>query len=198
MNGNKTTWIQSASNTKIDFLNPNPASINIKDIALGLSRQPRYSGQGKFFYSVAQHSVYAAALVKNPTTRIYALLHDAHEAYMGDIPGPLKSLLGNNLLEIEVKLQHAIYVALDIEQPSVEELLEVHKVDRGLLMPEYHKLYDKYLWNLNGEPDLPKIPDGLISSIWNHEEAMDMFLAYYKSIKGRQLFFSRGNKNGNA
>ena len=66
--------------------------VAIEDIAHGLAYQCRFNGQTSQFYSVAQHSLIVASLV--PTNlRLAALLHDAAEAYLGDMVKPLKVLL---------------------------------------------------------------------------------------------------------
>lgn len=176
---NGTTWIQSASNTKIDFANPDPDSFRIEDIALGLARQPRYAGQGKFFYSVAQHSVYAATQV-SPGNRIHALLHDAPEAYIGDVPGPLKSLIGYQFEDIERAVWRAIYRGLKLSPPSSKQWREVMAVDRGLLNTESTTLFPEKMWQIDDVDD-----------VWvrivemSEQETIDIFLAYYDSIRGR-------------
>jgi hypothetical protein len=69
-----------------------PASICIEDIAHGLSMQPRFGGQLNGFLSVAQHSCLVAVSVP-VEHRLAALLHDASEAYLGDMPSPFKKIL---------------------------------------------------------------------------------------------------------
>jgi len=182
------SWIQSASNAVIDFLNPDPSSFNIEDIALALSRQPRYSGQGMFFYSVAQHSMYVAATLP-PSLRLHGLLHDAHEAYTGDIPGPLKDLLGDTICTIEHSLQTAIYDGLGIQWPSDTDMQEVYRVDKAILLPECDALFTTRLWQSSVEPLNIDIIE------WDMEEVMPTFLAYYNSIRKRSSFW---RKNGNA
>jgi len=72
-----------------DILNPRAEDVRIEDIAHALSQQCRFTGHTKTFYSVAQHSVLASTLVAAPD-ELWALLHDASEAYMGDMNRPLK------------------------------------------------------------------------------------------------------------
>lgn len=73
-------------------LQPRTADVEIEDIAHGLAYQCRFNGQTRVFYSVAQHSLMVASLV-SPELRLAALLHDAAEAYLGDMVKPLKALL---------------------------------------------------------------------------------------------------------
>lgn len=65
--------------------------VHIEDIAHGLAFQCRFNGQTRTFYSVAQHSLFVAGLVP-ARLRLAALLHDAAEAYLGDMVKPLKAL----------------------------------------------------------------------------------------------------------
>lgn len=81
----------------VNYLDPQPETMTDYAIAYGLSQEVRWGGQGRYWYSVAQHSINVANLVWKmthdvPTTRA-ALLHDATEAFMKDIPSPLKRLL---------------------------------------------------------------------------------------------------------
>lgn len=80
---------RTVSGRAVDLERPTPDDILIGDIACGLSRICRYYGQLRQFYSVAQHSLIVASLVE-PQYRLAALLHDASEAYLGDISRNLK------------------------------------------------------------------------------------------------------------
>lgn len=86
------TWILTASGAHFDLADPQPDMINLLDIAHGLANECRYAGQCRWFYSVAQHSTLASHIVA-PELALEALLHDAAEAYIKDIPRPLKLLL---------------------------------------------------------------------------------------------------------
>ena len=86
------TWLLTASGTHFDLVDPQPDMINVFDIAQGLANECRYTGQCRWFYSVAQHATLASQIVPDELT-LEALLHDAAEAYIKDIPRPLKLLL---------------------------------------------------------------------------------------------------------
>ena len=88
--------IQLNSGRYLDLSHPNPDDILIEDIAHGLSNICRFTGQCRKFYSVAQHSVLVANKVmkEHPNLAMAALLHDAQEAYIGDISSPLKEMIG--------------------------------------------------------------------------------------------------------
>ncbi|PTA91274.1 hypothetical protein CWM66_08495 [Kosakonia sp. H7A] len=88
----KETFIQTYSGKKFDYLTATVDVIDIEDIATSLSNICRYCGQLPEFYSVAQHSVLCSQLV--PAEFAFeALMHDAAEAYVQDLPAPLKALL---------------------------------------------------------------------------------------------------------
>lgn len=89
------TWVQTHTGRGVSFLAPTPREITIDDIAVSLSRIPRFHGATTRFYSVAQHSVHCYEITRHasPTdapAALWSLLHDAHEAYTGDLPTPFK------------------------------------------------------------------------------------------------------------
>jgi 5'-deoxynucleotidase YfbR-like HD superfamily hydrolase len=94
-------WIQTFSGKSYHFLDPRQDEISIEDIAHALSNQCRFSGHCRKFYSVAQHSVLCSEVV--PIEYAFqALMHDAPEAYVVDLPRPIKrcgALLGYDKLE---------------------------------------------------------------------------------------------------
>lgn len=86
------TWINTLSGQHFRFTDTDPATISIEDIAAALSNLCRFTGHLEQFYSVAQHSVHVSNLVPREFA-LEALLHDAAEAYCGDVSSPLKALL---------------------------------------------------------------------------------------------------------
>src|SRR6267378_1608096 len=82
-------WIVTYSGLQFYHLAPTPEMVCIEDIAHALSQTCRWTGHTKFHYSVAQHSIYCSFLVPAEHA-LAALLHDASEAYLGDMNRPLK------------------------------------------------------------------------------------------------------------
>jgi len=85
-------WVPTWSGRAFPLLAPTPGDVDIRDIAHALGQIPRFIGHLAAFYSVAQHSMHVAALLP-AAMRLYGLLHDAHEAYLGDWSTPLKLAL---------------------------------------------------------------------------------------------------------
>jgi hypothetical protein len=108
------TWIQTHLGGSMDLLSPRPEDVHPHDIAVSLARLPRFNGHTLDLWSVAQHSTLvlriAEWMVPHPPAglRLAALLHDAHEAYIGDISTPVGELLGSPLRRLKGRLDTAI------------------------------------------------------------------------------------------
>ncbi len=85
-------WMWTYTGRKYWPADPRVEDIHIGDIAHGLAMLCRYTGHTAYFYSVAEHSVLVSLMVP-PELALEALLHDASEAYLGDIGRPLKHFL---------------------------------------------------------------------------------------------------------
>lgn len=109
----------------IELLNPKQSDIQIEDIANGLSLECRFGKQISRFYSVAQHSLLVAALCPLDLKR-EALLHDASEAYLGDVSSPLKALLALTYKPIEYNFELVIFEKYGL---NISRLPEVKKYD---------------------------------------------------------------------
>lgn len=98
----KGPTIMLASGKRFDLLDPMNSDFDIHDIAHGLSHVCRYAGQCRTFYSVAEHSILVSETVDE--FGFEALLHDAAEAFIGDITRPLKQLLPDyKMIEADVE-----------------------------------------------------------------------------------------------
>lgn len=87
--GKPLDFIHTFTGKKFRPLTPDPESIDIRDIAHALAMAARFGGMTRTFYSVAEHSV-RVSLICPPKDALYGLLHDAAEAYLKDIPQPVK------------------------------------------------------------------------------------------------------------
>lgn len=83
-------WVTTYTGKKFHFLDPQPDEVDIVDIAHSLSITTRFGGQCREFYSVAEHSIRVAEIVPQEY-KLLALLHDASEAYLPDLPRPIKA-----------------------------------------------------------------------------------------------------------
>ncbi len=154
---------------------PVSSDINIMDIAHSLSLQCRFTGHCKRFYSVAEHSVRVANLVE-PSLRKQALLHDATEAYIGDISRPLKKMLPE-IKSIERSIQ--IHISREFGIP-VEMHDAVKYADDTLLATEKRDLLGTCPDDVQWET-LPKPIWGQIHP-WSPEDAEHKFLSFFYSL----------------
>jgi 5'-deoxynucleotidase YfbR-like HD superfamily hydrolase len=118
----------------IDLLDPQPEDILIEDIAHQLTNHCRFGGAIKSFYSVAEHSILVCDLCN--IDKLSGLLHDASEAYLCDIPTPLKKLLPE-YLKIEDRFMRVIADKFNFKYPLSDEVKEA---DKKALEIEYEKL----------------------------------------------------------
>lgn len=118
-------WIITYTGRKFYHLYPTPDMISIEDIAHALSMLCRWTGHTRYHYSVAQHSWYCSNLVA-PEFALSALLHDASEAYLGDMNRPLKHFTpaGPAYLEIEERVEDVIYKKFGVPFPLPEAVKE--------------------------------------------------------------------------
>lgn len=88
-NWTRGSWMQTFTGRAFYPIDPSPEDVDIVDIAHALSHLCRYNGHVERFYSVAEHCVLLSELVSRDNA-LWALLHDATEAYVGDMIRPLK------------------------------------------------------------------------------------------------------------
>lgn len=134
-------WMMTASGRQFWPLDPRAEDIDIADIASGLAHQGRYNGHTRHFYSVAQHCALLADhfVARNELAYAkWALLHDAAEAYVGDIIRPLKPYLPG-FVEIERRIELAI--AERFELGGTEIPLPVKEADTKILTDEFIALF---------------------------------------------------------
>lgn len=114
------TCIRTWSGRYVDPLDPDPGTILVEDIAHALSHQCRFGGHLPMFYSVAEHSLLVSEFVA-PEHKLAALMHDASEAYLLDIPSPVKHRLPG-YKEAEDQLMRVIAAKFNFPWPLPAEV----------------------------------------------------------------------------
>jgi len=122
----------------VNVLKPDPATIKINDIAHALSHQCRFSGHTDTFYSVAQHSIMVSQMLDGTGFELHGLLHDAAEAYLIDIPSPVKDFIPG-FKTIEENLMRVISVRFNLVFPFDAR---VKQADIAALEFEYENLFE--------------------------------------------------------
>lgn len=109
------SWMLTATGATVDLRNPTADSISTLDIAHSLALTNRFTGHTTRPYSVAEHSLLVDEIMARefgpmpPAALLAALVHDAHEAYVGDISTPLKQAIGPWVVEdMERHVWHAV------------------------------------------------------------------------------------------
>lgn len=178
----KGDWMQTYTGKAFWPLDPRPEEIDILDIAHALSLTCRYGGHCKKFYSVAEHSLLVSQvcehLYNDKQIILWGLLHDACEAYISDIPRPLKYQLAQ-YLKIEFLVDFAIMEKFGIDRDKV--IRKVKFVDNSLLEFERKQLMSKppMSWNINAFD----IATELISiNCYPPEEAEELFLKRFYEL----------------
>ncbi|RUV69652.1 MAG: hypothetical protein EOR26_05075 [Mesorhizobium sp.] len=151
-------------------LDPMPDELVIEDIAHALSLQCRYGGHCVRFYSVAEHSVHLARHV-SPPNRLWALLHDASEAYLADVPRPVKShLTGYRDAEAGVMAAVVARYGLACTMPD-----EVHQADNRIIGDEMRQ-------NMHEVDPAYGQPLGITLRFWTPEQAECEFLGEFARL----------------
>jgi uncharacterized protein len=138
-------FFRTFSGRRIDSFAPDPCEIDIDDIAHSLAQQCRFLGHTDGFYSVAQHSVLVSELVPAQDA-LWGLLHDAAEAYICDLPAPIKRCrCMRSYRRIENRLLRAV-----ARRFSLPEVLpdSVRQADRLVLATEFRDVttVDDWEW----------------------------------------------------
>jgi uncharacterized protein len=161
-------WIQTRSGVAFYPLAPVVVDIHLDDIAHALGNLCRYGGHSRTFYSVAEHSVLLSYAVPEDLKR-WALLHDASEAFLIDVPSPIKPFL-SGYKEIEARLMHAVAARFGLTWPEPDALRDY---DRRIVSNERAALHGPapQPWTDHGEP-LP----GITITGWMPLQASARFL----------------------
>ena len=172
LHGNNN-WIDTFSGVKVYLANPAVDMIRLADIAHALSNLCRYNGHCKKFFNVAEHSILVAREVLRATGNIVlalaALLHDAPEAYLGDVTGPLKDLLIVYPI-LEARFEAVISERFGLKYPFNHRAIK--RADYEVFFTEADHLFDHdyAVWNREGQRADVRI------ECWDPEKAEKRFL----------------------
>lgn len=169
--------ILTATGVYFDFLQPHVDMVRLEDIAHALANTCRFGGHTRPFYSVAQHSVLASRIVAPEYARA-ALMHDAAEAYLGDVPKPLKRLLPD-YQRIEQRVEAVTLARFGLSLPLP---VQVQRADLVLLATEQRDLmpYHEDKWGCIAR--VTPLPDPIVPV--SPDEAREMFLARWDELFG--------------
>jgi|ERR1700722_9823299 len=170
-----TGWIQLHSGKKFTPTQPRVEDIVLEDIAHSLSMQCRFSGHVREFYSVAQHSVLVSYLCGEHA--LWGLLHDASEAYLVDLPRPIKRMAGfEEYSRVEAKVMAVICQAFNLNpiEPAI-----VKQADSILLATEARDLMSPL------HPEWKQIiePAPFHIKSMNPREAKELFLKRFYQLQ---------------
>lgn len=162
------------SGSYFDFEAPETSNFTIEDVAHGLSMICRFAGQCGRFYSVAQHSVHLSEIVP-PQDAYQGLMHDAPEAFVGDMAKPLKVMLPEYSV-IEKRVEAAVFERFKVAVPLPSTIKEA---DVLMLVTEQHHLMknrDDWEYCRGRTPLDMELPS------WSPGQAKSRFLKRYYAL----------------
>jgi hypothetical protein len=180
---------------------PKPESVRLADIAHSLGQKARFNGHLSRRISVAQHSVAVSLLVwrlcESHTCRDQlareALLHDAHEAYVGDMTRPVKQQLGAVVRDLEARVQSAVWRAFG--QPDIGLHLDawVTVADDAMMVYEAHLFLPHAQWAHDAHTRRDPVVQDALSAI-----AGKLLVVYapLSDVEARDLFLRHAHRLG--
>ena len=165
-------WIQTYSGRAFWPLDPRAEDVELADIAHSLAHQCRFAGHCLKFYSVAEHSVILSRFVSKRAA-LAALLHDAGEAYLVDLPRPIKRAIPQYRAA-----EDAVFAAI-AERFQLDGIPdEVHEADRRILTDEMraNMAAPPAPWSTAAEPL------GIRLHYWSPMEARRAFIARFNEL----------------
>ena len=153
--------IRTYSGKVFDLKILDPESICIEDIGHSLAYTARFGGHLSELYSVGQHSIHVMAQCRKEL-KLAALLHDASEAYLGDMPSPFKKMMPDYK-----KLEHNVMIAISkkfgFDYPLHEE---IKSADHAYLNLEWEAFVNR----------------SIFMEVWKPEETKARFIQMYNSL----------------
>jgi uncharacterized protein len=137
-----TAWLQTMSGVAFSLEAPTPDMVRPDDVAFALSNLTRFTGHVRT-YSVADHCLRVmrrvAADGEPRDVVLAALLHDAPEAFVGDVASPLKRLLGDAYRSVEARVATAVAHRFGLS-PDLLHHPAIVRADLRMLMTEARDL----------------------------------------------------------
>jgi hypothetical protein len=170
-------WLQTHTGRVFPLIDPMQEDVRWPDVIYALAHINRFTGHAGT-YSVAQHSCLVAEQLPHDM-KLYGLLHDAHEAYIGDVSTPLKKTLkmmyGLNLWSLVDSVDEAIHLAADLPHPVPQTIREAVKIaDVRALVTERRDLMraPPQRWGDEYEDVIP-LPEKIVR--WTPHQAIARF-----------------------
>jgi uncharacterized protein len=173
----KGDWFLTYTGKKFYPLDPDPDMICIRDIAHALSQVNRFGGHSREPYNVGHHSILVSSMLE--TDKLEGLMHDAPEAYVGDMVQPLKRFMPE-FREVEKLIWRVICAKYGMKEelpPSVKY------ADLVLLMTEKRDLLVKHPdpWAVT-EEEYPPLPGTIIP--WSSDTSERIFINLFNELTG--------------
>ncbi|NQT21713.1 MAG: hypothetical protein HQ592_18550 [Planctomycetes bacterium] len=187
------SWTRTFSGKKFHLFDPKPEQVCLEDVAWHLSNICRWGGACEFF-SVAQHSIMVSQLLP-PEFALDGLLHDAHEAYLGDVVEPLKQYLRGGfapeaLLESIYDrragiVQAVICEALGVAWPPSDDVLAmINGADLLCRAAEERDLFEQRVCGCVPEADPMEVADVAPIIPLRPFRAREMFCSRWRYLRG--------------
>lgn len=190
--------VETFTGQYVDTSDPDPDTINPADIAHALSQTCRYGGHCQRFYSVAEHAVFVSKRLERKgfsrAIQLAGLHHDDAEAYLGDIPRPMKSLLGAAYERLTKRMDNAIIAALMLDGDAGDFHHDAVKdadnwalfVEARHLLPSQGRHWFKgdqgaSTWGLENQPTRIVVPDYWAGGL-PPDAAKQLFIARHKEL----------------
>jgi hypothetical protein len=178
--GVKNAWIETYTGRQFNVFSPKVSDVNILDIAHALSMCPRFNGHLDRYYSVAEHSWWVSKLCK-PEHALAGLLHDASEAYMSDVPRPIKGLFPK-IDKVMSGVDNVIFTRYNVKEiPD-----EIKLLDRQMCLTE-GKQGGMHTENWEEGHNRYGVADIRISW-WDWKTARTMFLNRFNALTDERYF----------
>lgn len=178
--------IRLFSGAYLDLVDPDPWAISLRDISHPLSNICRFGGQCDRFYSVAEHSVACMERARDEglsrEVQLACLMHDAAEAFVGDVVKPLKNLIAPLYEPIERGIEDAIATAFGVDFESTFDHWK--RIDRMMLIAERRSLFrpDAVAWA--GENEVERID--YVALCWYPQFARVAFEDRFSQLKAKR------------